>query len=150
MSSDEFKSRMHQIGTSVHVRGDVQCDHDLVVNGHVEGNVSAVTQEIVVGGQIAGDLRARVVLISGRVHGDVHASERITLQPGCRVEGDLVAPRIVLHEGALLSGAVRMPTPALRAASCEPARRATRRPRPSLSKHAGDEVRPTLSALPFR
>ena len=150
MSSAEFTDPSNQIGTSVHIQGDVYCDADLVVSGHVEGNVSAVNHEIVVGGQVDGDLRARVLVIAGRVHGNVYASERVELHPGCRVAGDLVSPRIALHEGALLSGSVRMANPA-----SEPARRESE-PRPGRPSEAvssngwSDGPRPGLSALPFR
>ncbi len=150
MSSHESTDATNQIGTSVHVQGDVQCQEDLVVGGHVAGNVSAPDHEIVVGGQVDGDLRARVLVIAGRVHGDVFASERVELHPGCRVEGSLVAPRIAVHDGAMLSGAVRMANPALEPASLEPA---TRPEPPSEEASANGwsaAPRPGRSALPFR
>lgn len=150
MLNDEFTHPTNQIGTSVHVQGDVLCGEDLIVSGTVEGNLSAPGHEIVVGGEVRGDLRGRVLVIAGRVCGNVYASERVELHPGCCVEGDLVAPQIAVHEGALLSGSVRMGDPSLEPAPLKDLPRAEPPSETASANGWNDSPRPGLSALPFR
>ena len=61
------------------------------------------------GGRVAADVEARSIVVAGTIEGRLVAEERIELRDGARVDGDLVAPRIRISDGAGFNGRVEMP-----------------------------------------
>ena len=55
-------------------------------------------------GHIDGEVRASVVVLSGRMDGDVHAGERIELTPTARVNGNVHYQVVEMGAGAQLNG----------------------------------------------
>lgn len=97
------------LGPGTRFVGELAGDEDIVLNGSFQGTVR-VDRRITVGpeGSVEGEIHGRQVLVAGRVHGDVHASERAELTSSCTVEGGVTAPKIVIAEGARLEGSVAM------------------------------------------
>jgi cytoskeletal protein CcmA (bactofilin family) len=89
--------------------GELSGEDDVVVAGRVEGTVRAA-QRITVsaGGDVEGDIHARMVFVQGRVHGQIFAGEKAELSATAVVEGSVEAPKIVISEGAKLEGTVAM------------------------------------------
>jgi cytoskeletal protein CcmA (bactofilin family) len=52
-----------------------------------------------------------VVSIRGRVSGTVRGRQRIELLAGCRVEATLIAPKLLVEDGAFAQGDCRMGEP---------------------------------------
>lgn len=95
------------IAADMRVVGRVQSSSVLTVSGVILGTVSASDQIIVKsGGRVEGDVEAREVILNGEVLGSVDAQERLEIQPSAVVRGDLHAPRLMVHEGAVISGDV--------------------------------------------
>ena len=59
-------------------------------------------------GKVKADLKAMKVEVQGEVTGDIEASERVIVKRSGRVEGDIVAPRVVLEDGCRYKGSVDM------------------------------------------
>ena len=55
-------------------------------------------------GHIDGEVRASVVVLSGRMDGDAHAGERIELTPTARVNGNVHYQVVEMGAGAQLNG----------------------------------------------
>ncbi|WP_426806372.1 bactofilin family protein, partial [Stenotrophomonas sp. SrG] len=55
-------------------------------------------------GSIEGEIRALVVVLSGRLDGDVHASERVELTPSARVTGNVHYQVVEMNAGDQLTG----------------------------------------------
>jgi cytoskeletal protein CcmA (bactofilin family) len=55
-----------------------------------------------------GDIRARVIVIEGKVEGNLYASESVHIRATAKVRGNLLAPRIAIQEGAFFQGQVQM------------------------------------------
>ena len=97
------------IGAGMRVVGRVHSTSVVTVAGTVLGTVSADDQVIVIkGGRVEGDVEAREVVLDGEVHGSVDAQERLEIQASAVVHGDLHAPRLIVHEGAVIDGDVSM------------------------------------------
>ena len=98
------------IGSQVVIRGDVEFSGGLYVEGRIHGKVTAAPGEqpatltLAENGLIEGEVRAQVVVISGRMDGDVHASERVELTPSARVNGNVHYQVVEMHAGAQLTG----------------------------------------------
>ena len=96
------------IGPSIHIKGDIRGNEDLVVHGHVEGTVDLgeglliVTRE----GRIDARVNARVINIEGQAEGDLRASEQLIVRKTGKVRGKLTAPRVGLDFGCKFSGSI--------------------------------------------
>jgi len=102
-----------KVGKSIHIRGELSGNEDLTIEGSVEGKIELKDHNLVVGstGKIQAEIHAKTVTIQGEVQGNVHAEERIELAASGTVKGDLVAPRIVISDGARFKGTVDMDKP---------------------------------------
>ena len=82
------------------------------IDGSFTGEISS-ENTLIVGesGKIHAMIKSVCVMVSGHVEGDIQASGQIVLHKSAVVTGDLVAPNIVMEEGAQLNGNVRMGRP---------------------------------------
>lgn len=97
------------------IRGELSGNEDLVLDGRVEGGVNLGDHHLTIGpnGDVRANVTAREVTIHGQVVGNVTASGRVEIGASGKLEGDLTAPRLVIHDGAWLSGQVSTtPSPA--------------------------------------
>ena len=97
------------IGPQVTIRGDLEFSGGLYVEGRIVGRVTATEGEravLVLGenGSIEGEVRAPIVMIDGRLDGDVHASDRVELAAKARVTGNVHYRTVEMHAGAQLTG----------------------------------------------
>jgi len=98
------------LGHSVVIKGDLTGQEDLMIEGRVEGTIESKQHSVVIGQQAAVKARilAKDVVVLGKVVGDITASTKIEIRPQGRVEGDLVAPAVVIAEGATFRGSIDM------------------------------------------
>ena len=101
---------MSSIGPSTVIRGDVTCDEDLVIQGHVMGHVLVRAHTVVIAqeARLAADVRAAVVRVRGEVKGNISATDRIELAATAIVSGSLSANHVVMHDGARFNGRIDM------------------------------------------
>nr|WP_298120413.1 polymer-forming cytoskeletal protein [uncultured Pseudoxanthomonas sp.] len=97
------------IGPQVTIRGDVVFSGGLYVEGHIQGKVIAEAGERAVltlaeQGSIEGEVQVPVVVINGRMTGDVHAFDRIELAAKARVQGNVHYKVVEMSAGAQLTG----------------------------------------------
>lgn len=102
--------RPSQLGRGVAIRGDMLAREDLVVEGRVDGSLSAPGHAITIarGGVVRGHVFARVIFVEGSATGDLTATERVEVAAGARVEADITAPSVALVEGAWVVGRIDM------------------------------------------
>ncbi len=82
---------------------------DLRVEGLLVGSVATEgVVRVAAGGEVEGGIAARTISIAGRVAGDVVASDLVELAASAKLEGNIAASRVVIAEGAFLSGQVTM------------------------------------------
>ncbi len=101
---------MANIGKSISIKGDLTGNEDLEIEGKVEGKVELPNNQLTVGanGQVQAEIKAKAVVIVGHVSGNVQGTERVEIQATGVVDGDVSAPRLVVAEGAVLNGGIRM------------------------------------------
>lgn len=92
------------IGPDTRFQGNIRSKGFVRIDGTVEGGVSA--EGLILGekGQIAGDILAKVVFISGKVTGNVTAAHSLELQPKGQIRGDLKTAQLSIADGALFEG----------------------------------------------
>jgi len=97
------------VGLGMTVRGDLETEGVVKVEGTVEGHVSAGQQVLVAkGGVVHGDIETTEAVVGGAVRGSVTARERVEVQAGAAIDGDVTTRRIAVAEGATLNGQIKM------------------------------------------
>lgn len=98
------------IGSTVKIKGEVQSEEDLVVDGLIEGTVLLKNNELVVGssGRVHADVKAKSIKVDGELHGDVEAGERIVITANGVMRGNIQAPRVILEDGSKFKGSIDM------------------------------------------
>lgn len=97
------------IGAGLRVEGNIASTGVLRIQGDVLGDVTCDADSggtVVVGksGSVAGTVRARRIVVSGRVLGPLHSSESIEVQPGALIAGDAFYRAIDIQAGGVLEG----------------------------------------------
>jgi len=89
--------------------GDLESSGSLHIHGRVEGSLTARdTIFIAEEADVDAVIRAANVTIAGNVRGSVHCAERFEVLPQGKVAGDIHAPAIAIHDGAIVAGVISM------------------------------------------
>lgn len=77
--------------------------------GRLEGKI-VVGGSVKIGqsGEVEGDIEAREIVVAGHVRGEIRSSDRAELAATAVVDGSIQSPKIVIAEGAQLTGSVAM------------------------------------------
>lgn len=96
------------IGRSIQIKGDVVSSGDLVIDGQLVGTIDLGNHSVTVGAgaAVTADLVGQIVTIGGSVKGNVTGLAKVELKATGSVEGDVTAPKLVMADGATLSGKV--------------------------------------------
>jgi cytoskeletal protein CcmA (bactofilin family) len=107
--TNTYEGTVSVIGAGLKITGDVESSGVIKVEGTVEGNIRGARQLLLgKGGTIRGDLHATEIVLAGTVVGTVSASDRVEIQGSSAVHGDIYTKSIVVLEGAVINGTVRM------------------------------------------
>lgn len=106
----QAKSRLSVVGSGLSFKGMLSADEDLLIQGRVEGSISHHGTQLTIGprGLIEADISARRILVQGTVHGDLHATELVVLEPSAQVRGNISAPSLGIGDGARFEGSIDM------------------------------------------
>ena len=96
----------------VEVEGKMTVTSGLIrLNSHFKGEIRSEGAVVVHDqGEVEGDVRARIVSITGKVKGSVHALERLELKEHGIVLGDIYTPCLLVDPGGFFDGQCHMPT----------------------------------------
>jgi cytoskeletal protein CcmA (bactofilin family) len=106
-SSDRTSARL---GASLHVKGEVTGNEDLHVDGTLEGLIQLEDRKLTVGSsaKVTADVIAREVVVYGNVKGNLRARDRIEIKKDGSVVGDLTTARIMIEDGAYFKGSIEI------------------------------------------
>ena len=98
------------IGKSVVIKGELNGSEDLTIEGQVEGKIELKDHVLTIGpnGKIKAQVFAKALIVLGEVNGNVNATDRVEIKDGGSVDGDIVAPRVAIADGAHFRGSVDM------------------------------------------
>lgn len=119
----ENETSVVMLGPRDRLIGELYIEGNLRVSGTLEGQIEAtgdvdVTEAATVKASVAG----REVNVSGQVNGAVTASKKLVIGRSGSIVGDVTVPRLIMQDGASLSGKVSMgPKVAAAAAAAEAA-----------------------------
>ncbi len=98
------------IGQTIKIKGTIEGDENLIIEGSVEGAVNLPKNDLTIGasGKVTADLDAKTVKIDGQVNGDISGTEKVIVSKTGLVRGNIVAPRVTLEDGAKFKGSIDM------------------------------------------
>ena len=97
------------IGENTKFTGTFSGGENILVSGHVTGEGEACKVVVIAGtGCWDGKLDADVVIVEGRVNGDIVAREKIELLSGSKIKGNLSCPVVAMETGAVHDGHIDM------------------------------------------
>jgi len=98
------------IGKSIVIKGEVSGSEDLTIEGHVEGKIELRDNVLSIGasGRVQAHIVAKAIVVDGQVTGNLTAAEKVEIRENGAVEGDIVAPRVAIADGAKFRGSVDM------------------------------------------
>lgn len=98
------------IGTKIQIKGNIIGDENLIIEGKVDGTVEVRSKDLTIGrsGEVNANVTARIVKIDGTVKGDIRGFEKVTISKTGKVQGNIVAPRVTLEDGAKFKGSIDM------------------------------------------
>jgi cytoskeletal protein CcmA (bactofilin family) len=89
--------------------GNLESSGSLHIHGRVDGTLVArdvvfIAEEA----EVDATISATAVTVAGNVRGSIRCADRFEVLPRGRVSGDVNAPVIVVHEGAMIAGEISM------------------------------------------
>jgi len=99
-----------RLGASLHIKGEITGNEDLVIDGSVEGLVQLEDRKLTVGAsaRVTADIISREVVVYGNVKGNLRARDRIEIKKDGSVVGDLTTARIMIEDGAYFKGSIEI------------------------------------------
>jgi cytoskeletal protein CcmA (bactofilin family) len=95
------------LGLGAHYQGDLDFEGRIRIDGYFTCSVrSPDLLEVGAAGTVQGRIEVAQALIGGRVEGELHASERVTLLETATVIGRIVTPWLDVRTGAQLQATV--------------------------------------------
>ena len=98
------------IGRSIQINGDLRGDEDLLIEGDVSGTVELRNSALTIGkeGKVKAGVYAKSIAVDGETNGDLYATERVSVHVNARVQGNIIAPKVSIEEGAHFKGSIEM------------------------------------------
>lgn len=109
------------LSSDVEIKGIVKFQHDLIVDGKIEGEIHS-TGNLTVGenARLKAEIKTGMVVVYGKVHGNLTAVDRVELKSSAEVVGDIKAKTLTIEAGAIFVGKSTVGTPS-EAAAASPA-----------------------------
>ena len=96
------------IGAQTNLQGEVIGKGTLRIDGLLEGRVNGECVVLSKKGVIKGEVKARRIIIGGRVEGSLWAQEIVEINATGKVQGDIFTNKISVAEGGEFNGKIEM------------------------------------------
>jgi len=110
VKGDNGNSDFGWIGRGIEVTGDIVFADRLQVDGKVTGRLASESGTLVLGetGHLEAEVDVGICVIHGSIHGNLIARSKVEIRKSGRVHGDVITPVLLVEEGAIFNGAIKM------------------------------------------
>ncbi len=97
------------IGPGTRFNGECDVEGTIRIDGEFEGKLK-VSKVVIIGktGAVKGDVKSAEVIVGGKVVGTILGDNRVELQAGAHIEGDLQTKSLIVDEGVFFHGECKM------------------------------------------
>jgi len=92
------------IGVNSVFKGDIEIKGTLRVDGMMEGNVTADWVILGEKASLKGDIKARGIIVGGKVEGNLIAGEIVEIKAKGQISGDVSTNKFTIVEGGIFDG----------------------------------------------
>ena len=97
------------LGPTLEIEGEIEGSEDLVIQGKVNGRiVSKKSLTVDATGDVSATVSTESLNVSGKLNGNVEATDKVEIRKEGTMIGDIKAPRVVIADGARFKGRVEM------------------------------------------
>ncbi|MFY9607761.1 MAG: polymer-forming cytoskeletal protein [Blastocatellia bacterium] len=110
VKGDNGKSELGWIGNGIEITGDIAFSDRLQVDGRVSGTITSEGGTLIIGesGQLDAKIDVGVCVIHGTLNGNLTARTKAEIRRTGRVVGDVMTPVLLVEEGAIFNGVIKM------------------------------------------
>jgi len=97
------------LGQGCKVKGDIELQGTIRIDGQFDGSIQC-PETLIIGksGVVKADVKVKNAIIGGKIVGNIASTNKIELQTGSHVEGDIQTTRLVIDEGVYFEGNCKM------------------------------------------
>ena len=98
------------IGRTLTIKGEISGTESLYIDGCIQGTITMPESRVTIGrnGKVDASIKAREVVVMGKVTGNIECSDRVDLRAEGSVNGDISTARISVEDVAVLKGAIQV------------------------------------------
>jgi cytoskeletal protein CcmA (bactofilin family) len=106
---DTATERVSVLGPTLHFKGELHADEELLIKGRIEGSITH-SQRITVcaEGMVKANVHAQVIIVEGSLDGDLQAEKSVMVRETAKLRGNITAPSVSIVEGAHFTGGIDM------------------------------------------
>jgi cytoskeletal protein CcmA (bactofilin family) len=106
---DNSAERVSVLGPTLHFKGELHADEELLIKGRIEGSITHSQRVTVCAeGTVTANVRAQVIVVEGTLTGDLQAEKSVMVRETARLRGNITAPNVSIVEGAHFNGGIDM------------------------------------------
>ena len=107
--TESLRDQINIIGSGTTIKGDIDCNGDMRIDGKVTGNIK-ISGKIVVGptGDINGQITCKNSELEGKVEGKIFVGELLVLKSTAAILGDISTTKLAIEPGATFTGNCKM------------------------------------------
>ena len=96
-------------GADTEFSGDLSFKKSLQINGRFEGEISSGGYLVIGdGAEVRANIRAKTVIVTGTVYGNIEASGKIEIQPNGKLYGNIKTSNLKIADGVVFEGKCEM------------------------------------------
>lgn len=105
----EPTNNINLISAGTRVNGDIESSSDIRIDGNLKGKID-IKGKVVIGspGELHGDIKCQLVEVSGKVTGNIMASDLVSLKSSAIIQGEIITKKLAIEPGAVFTGSCKM------------------------------------------
>ncbi len=96
------------LGNNSNFKGELNVKGTLRVDGTVDGQLEADQVILTESAMVKGTIKAKKIIIGGKIEGNVSAQELVEIKSKGEVLGDIFTPKLAVIEGGEVNGKIEM------------------------------------------
>jgi cytoskeletal protein CcmA (bactofilin family) len=110
VKGENGNSEFGWIGRGIEITGDIAFSDRLQVDGKVSGKITSDGGTLIIGetGELEARIDVGVCVIHGVVNGNLNARSKVEVRRTARVHGDMMTPMLLVEEGSVFNGVIKM------------------------------------------
>src|SRR5499425_2658395 len=106
---DNSAERVSVLGPTLHFKGELHADEELLIKGRIEGSITHSQRVTVCAeGTVTANVRAQMIVVEGTVTGDLQAEKSVMVRDTARFCVNSTPPSVSIVEGAQFNGGIDM------------------------------------------